>query len=64
MSESDWSRFGDEIAQLPRTGDDALDALVAAIHVEDATGITLPEHLLQGDGLRSADVLRHLLTGH
>lgn len=62
MIERDWSRFGDEIAELHRIpGDAALDALVVAIYVEDATGATLPEQTLGDAALRTADGARAVL---
>lgn len=62
MIDDDWSRFGDEIAQLHRSqGDPALDALAVAIYVEDATGVTLPDRLLQDTSLRTAEGARALL---
>jgi hypothetical protein len=68
MIDGDWSRFGDEIAQLHRSqGDPALDALAVAIYVEDATGVTLPDQLLHDASLRTADgtsaLLDHIAEG-
>lgn len=62
MIDGDWSRFGDEIAQLHRSaGDPALDALAAAIYVEDATGVILPDEALRDGSLSTADGARAVL---
>lgn len=62
MTDRDWSRFGDEIAQLHASrGDPELAALEAAIYLEDAAGIRLPDQLLQSPALRTVEGTRSLL---